>query len=1332
VAGNWTGGVVADGVGALADFSTLNITANATVTLDGARTIGTLKFQDITTASNDWILNPGTGDPLTLDVATGQAQIQVLNRTATVATVLAGNDGISVNNGGGGGGTLILNGANTFTGQLTIGTGMTLQAGNAATLGTAGAGNETIVQPGATLNTNGQNLGLEIVRASGVGVGGIGAVVNNGTPQNNTLATLILTNNTTVGGSGRWDLRNGTPLLDLAGFRLTKIAGNQVSVVGGSITDGMIDVNAGTLSIESNTSVKGNGTITINAAGVLGLWADVAGSQTRPVVLNGGTIRELGNTNVAEGPNLSFPVLLTAPSTLDTGTAANDVQTSFLNDIQESGGSFGITKVGTRTLRFGRGVNISGPLTVNGGPVVLNAGSTLSTRVISLASGASFDTSAVGGYTLGSGGILTVGHTGAAANDVIGPFTAAPGSTINLNTSGTNNTATFANGLTINNTNFNFDIGGAAPDQVAVTGNLNVSGANPITLRAYGTSGITPGNYSLFTYTTGAAPTAANFTLTNASNFRQAITLVNPATTPNAVQVAVAGSAANLVWAGGGTNAWNINGATTWLNGATPDKFFELDSVTFDATGAANPTVNLTTVVTPAAVTVNAANNYTFAGPGRITGNSGINKSGTGTLTLSNYAHDFAGALNVTGGRIVGNYLPNGGTASSFGAGTAITLDGGAIEVNGANQGTNRTITLGAGNGTIGVTDFLSQLNLAAVVGGTGGLIKDGVGALRIDAVATFTGNITVNAGVLRPNSTTALGSKTITVNAGGTFDPNGQTGAAGRPTINIIGTGVPGQAAAWNGGIAQTNNPLYGVVNLTGDASMGSNVRYDLNGGAGAPAGLSFNGGTFSLTKVGVGEMWWAPNAGATVANVNVDGGRFGVQSSSNLGASTGAIIVNPGGELSTFATITNDKPIRLNGGNFMNNNDATTATWTGGLTVSAPSYISGNANTNTRILQLTNPTFSLGGNTLTKVNRTVLNVSGATAGTGDGNLVVLGGTVTFNSGSLVNGGGVLAIKADGIVNIDDTGGASALSKTTQLDGGTLITLGGAHTIGNVNVTGHGVLRNGTPATTLTIPNLTVPPGSGITFSNTGDIALTNLNGAPLATGRLPAGFTAGGTAALLLLAQWDGTKIGTVPTNDANFAAPVPGSIELVNAATTLTADTTVDSLVADTTLNLNNSALLRLNGGTVILRGGANFQITTGTVATPGQLTSGFNNGELHLTEGIAFGTAGGDSGIRVRLVDNPGSAGAFRPMKLIKEGPGGLTDLGFDGTNGFDNTYTGGTLINNGRIPISSSLALGTGPVTVRDGGQVAFFQLDGCTRQLFAQQLQYRRHRRRRE
>src|SRR5207248_1491611 len=48
---NWSGSIIADGQDGIADFSTLNITADDTVHLDSARTIGSLLFADATTAS---------------------------------------------------------------------------------------------------------------------------------------------------------------------------------------------------------------------------------------------------------------------------------------------------------------------------------------------------------------------------------------------------------------------------------------------------------------------------------------------------------------------------------------------------------------------------------------------------------------------------------------------------------------------------------------------------------------------------------------------------------------------------------------------------------------------------------------------------------------------------------------------------------------------------------------------------------------------------------------------------------------------------------------------------------------------------------------------------------------------------------------------------------------------------------------------------------------------------------------------------------------------------------------------------------------------------------
>ncbi len=83
---DWSGGVIADGTDSTADFSQLDLTADAVLTLDGARTIGNLIFGDISPDHN-WSLGPGTGDPLTLAVSTGVPTVTVNNQAATLGVV---------------------------------------------------------------------------------------------------------------------------------------------------------------------------------------------------------------------------------------------------------------------------------------------------------------------------------------------------------------------------------------------------------------------------------------------------------------------------------------------------------------------------------------------------------------------------------------------------------------------------------------------------------------------------------------------------------------------------------------------------------------------------------------------------------------------------------------------------------------------------------------------------------------------------------------------------------------------------------------------------------------------------------------------------------------------------------------------------------------------------------------------------------------------------------------------------------------------------------------------------------------------------------------------
>jgi len=124
---NWSGGTVADGSGFTADFSTIDITADRTVSLAAPRSIGNLTFGDTTTATAaGWTLdNAATpANILTLAGATPTITVNAIGtsglvynpKSVVMSGVIAGSGGLTK----AGAGRLKLTGANTYTGGTVI------------------------------------------------------------------------------------------------------------------------------------------------------------------------------------------------------------------------------------------------------------------------------------------------------------------------------------------------------------------------------------------------------------------------------------------------------------------------------------------------------------------------------------------------------------------------------------------------------------------------------------------------------------------------------------------------------------------------------------------------------------------------------------------------------------------------------------------------------------------------------------------------------------------------------------------------------------------------------------------------------------------------------------------------------------------------------------------------------------------------------------------------------------------------------------------------------------------------------------------------------------
>lgn len=168
---------------ATGDLANLNIDilGDQTITLDAAITIGALTLGDANGGSG-YTVAAGVGGALTLNDPFGDVSINKLGSgtdliSANVAVAGGSNLTVNVNDGilglsgvlsGGGGltktgnGLLVLRGSNTYTGQTVLNGGNTLMApiaDSGPVLGSITAGNETIVNSGATLSYGPDNLG---------------------------------------------------------------------------------------------------------------------------------------------------------------------------------------------------------------------------------------------------------------------------------------------------------------------------------------------------------------------------------------------------------------------------------------------------------------------------------------------------------------------------------------------------------------------------------------------------------------------------------------------------------------------------------------------------------------------------------------------------------------------------------------------------------------------------------------------------------------------------------------------------------------------------------------------------------------------------------------------------------------------------------------------------------------------------------------------------------------------------------------------------------------------------------------------------------------------
>ena len=1086
-----------NGAGATQTLGTLSI-GGQTLTIDRGGNVGSgntgITFGAVT-LSGAPTFTVNASSLLTLASVTGATQNIIINGAGdtTVSGAIATTSGSLTKSGNG---ILTLNGANTFTGGLTINAGT-------VSLGNTGALNENTVAFGSgstgTLSLNGNNAtiaGLNTNATAGI------TYVQNGSASTN--ATLTIGNSTTANSTFAGVIQNGstgTLALNKSGTGTLTLTSAHTYTGGTNINQGKIVLNggslaAGTVSIASGATLATSGVASAGSLSlVTGATVDLTSaglSLTGALTATGGDLNyTLGNTLAVTGAlTLSGTVNITLAGNFEAKTyelltfATTDV--SILNALTVT-----TTKLGWKVTPVITGTKYSIDIAI--------ASSSLNWN---LSSGDFWDTTTSTNWYNNS---LTT--TQAFANGDNVTFAQSSGGIITIDTS------VSPASTTVNSSgDYTFQTGTLAGDggiTKSGVGKLNLLSANTFLGEVVVNAGtLVVGNVTAL----GAITTGTR--------------ILSGATLEISSDITLAAEPLTLV----GTGVAGVGALTSQPGVHTVSGPITLggDTLITSQGSAGADTFTITGTISGSNSTLTIGGSASTAISGNISGTGlALNKTGNGILTLSGSGNTYGGLTSVNAGTLVAQSATSISPTVSVSNGATLSLQD------------NQTLTSLTGSGQVSVADGktftlnnTTTQNFGGTFTGTSGtaFIKSGSGTLNLSGASTsLARDFTLSAGTVKASNNNALGAGTVLIGTGG----SGTTGTlyvANDKTISnniTVGSSVKGTnslLAGWdfqtttNGGTAAAVAPSSPNVFV---ANFGSGTLY-LNGTNGASNWItatagnevtSFGGnagtGSFSTSTTGasslslVGGTSNSANSKYMVFAINMLGKNGLTISYDTRGTSTG--FKNQIWEYSTdgvnwtsAATIT---PI------------STTAYETKSL--SEITALNGDSTSFVR-LSLTGAASATGNNRLDNITFLAL---GADSTTGSGILGIdEAGIATFTGNVVVNNTAELTAATGGTA-IFQTGVISGLGSLTKTGNGT-VELQGANTFtgsltlsaGNLKVSTLGAGGAASPlGAGADVPGSIIFTGGKLEYAGSGETLTRDFT-----VGNGGAGFIASGTGAL------------------------------------------------------------------------------------------------------------------------------------------------------------------------------------------------------------------------
>ena len=572
-------------------------------------------------------------------------------------------------------------------------------------------------------------------------------------------------------------------------------------------------------------------------------------------------------------------------------------------------------------------------------------------------------------------------------------------------------------------------------------------------------------------------------------------------------------------------------------------------------------------------------------------------------------------------------------------------------------------------------------------------LTKDGSGTLTINNANAYTGATFINGGTLKAGNALALGATNggTFIGLGGALDIGGQN--LGFEAVTAQGDGVGGYGAILNTGAGQIN--ALRRLTLAGDTTIASPVRWDVRGTSTTVIDAVVNGGGFNLTKTSSNELWFVFATISNLADIHVLQGPFGVADCLGLGDPDKNLFVHPGASLYLYSHDAVADAYTKN--YFVTNGTVSVSGGVGSSILNGTMTLVGSCSLLNE-MTINAPIGGPGSLTRGGGGRLTLNAANSYSGP----TTITGGTLALGAGATL--GATPLIQINGGTAFD----VSALAGGFTLASGQTLAGSGSVTGAVADASGSFIVPGGSNAIgTLTLAsNLTLNGGGSLVFDLS---TVTNEGGAfnDLLNVR---DLTLHGVTTIKLSGAFLNP---TSPYTLINYSGALTGAGSLSITSDTRYVLAPDFSVAGKVRVSVIGGGALNLNwvGDWVGSNPRADWDVRLSPYWDTGMSTELFFHGDR-----VTFGDDGvysHDVNLATALLpgsllvnntyDNYtflGSGGIASATALVKDGPAALILL-------TTNTYTGGTLINNGTLQLGNGLVNGSITGNITNNALLAF-------------------------